>query len=94
MGTKYNPKRDRHFDAVSEAGKSLGVTMRSPEILFRRASHDDLDQYTPEMLALTAAHALKELGRDENHRPIVSVESVDGIAPNGCLLYTSPSPRD
>jgi glutamate dehydrogenase len=83
MGAKYNPKRDRHFEVVSEAGKALGLTMLSPEILFRRASHDDLDQYTPEMLALTAAHALKEVRRSENHRPIISVESVDGITPNG-----------
>ncbi|MEK1929141.1 MAG: NAD-glutamate dehydrogenase, partial [Pararhizobium sp.] len=80
MGAKYNPKRDRHFEVVGEAGKALGLTMLSPEILFRRASHDDLDQYTPEMLALTAAHALKEVSRSESDRPIITVESV---TPNG-----------
>ncbi|OBZ93624.1 NAD-glutamate dehydrogenase [Pararhizobium polonicum] len=82
MGAKYNPKKDRHFEAVSEAAKELGLKMLSPEILFRRASHDDLDAYTPAMLALTAAHALKEISHSESDRPVISVESVDGIAPN------------
>jgi glutamate dehydrogenase len=82
MGTKYNPKKDRHFEAVSEAGKLLGVKMLAPEILFRRASHDDLDAYTPTMLALTAAHALTAINRKESDRPVISVETVDGIAPN------------
>ena len=34
MGTKYNPKKDRHFEAVSDAGKTLGLKMLAPEILF------------------------------------------------------------
>ena len=25
MGTKYNPKKDRQIEAVSEAGKALGL---------------------------------------------------------------------
>ncbi len=82
MGTKYNPKKDRHFEAVGEAGKALELKILSPELLFRRASHDDLDEYTPDMLALTAAHALKEVGRVESARPVISVETVDGITPN------------
>ena len=83
MGTKYNPKKDRHFEAVSDAGKTLGLKMLAPEILFRRASHDDLDAYTPDMLALTAAHALAAINRTESERPVISVETVEGIAPGG-----------
>ncbi|WP_438751203.1 NAD-glutamate dehydrogenase [Pararhizobium sp. O133] len=83
MGTKYNPKKDRHFGVVGEAGKALGLKMLSPEILFRRASHDDLDAYTPDMLALTAAHALKDVSRGETGGPVVSVETVNGVTPNG-----------
>ncbi len=83
VGAKYNPKKDRHFEAVSEAGKALGVKILAPEILFRRASHDDLDAYTPDMLALTAAHALTAINRKESDRPVISVETVAGIAPNG-----------
>ena len=68
MGAKYNPKRDRHIEARARPRKALGLTMLSPEILFRRASHDDLDRYTPEMLALTAAHALRDF-EPERKRP-------------------------
>ena len=83
MGAKYNPKRDRHVDMVEAAAKALGLAILSPDALFRRASPDDLNNYTPDMLALTAAHALKETSRPETDRPTVTVETVDGITPGG-----------
>ncbi len=57
MGVKHNPKRDRHIDAARAAGSRFGAETLPPEVLFGGASNDDLDRYTPEMLALTAAHA-------------------------------------
>jgi len=83
MGTKQNPKRDKHFEAVKAAAKSSGQEIVAPEILFRRASSDDLDSYTPEMLALTAAHAQRALLLRRDDRPVISVETIEGIAPAG-----------
>ncbi|WP_275786690.1 NAD-glutamate dehydrogenase [Pararhizobium gei] len=83
MGTKYNPKRDRHFDTVNDAGKALGLDMLSPELLFKRASHDDLDHYTPDMLARTAAYALTAVNRKESQHLSVVVETIEGVEPSG-----------
>lgn len=83
MGAKYNPKRDKHFEAVKAAAKTLGKEILAPEILFRRASSDDIDVYTPEMLALTAAHAHRALSLRGDGQPAITVETVEGIAPGG-----------
>ncbi|MEY9831894.1 hypothetical protein ABIA25_003709 [Sinorhizobium fredii] len=55
MGVKHNPKRDRHIDAARAAVTKIGTETLPPEILFGGASNDDLDLYSPDMLALTAA---------------------------------------
>ncbi|MDK1375988.1 MULTISPECIES: NAD-glutamate dehydrogenase [unclassified Sinorhizobium] len=83
MGVKYNPKRDRHIDAAKAAASKIGAEALAPEILFGGASNDDLDLYTADMLALTAAHARKELARWDGGKPQVSVETVPGVAPGG-----------
>ncbi|THK38750.1 NAD-glutamate dehydrogenase [Ensifer sp. MPMI2T] len=83
MGVKYNPKRDRHIDAAKAAAEKIGAEALAPEILFGGASNDDLDLYTADMLALTAAHARKELARWDGGKPQVSVETVPGVAPGG-----------
>ncbi|MBB4186706.1 glutamate dehydrogenase [Sinorhizobium terangae] len=83
MGVKYNPKRDRHIDAAKAAAEKIGADALAPEILFGGASNDDLDLYTADMLALTAAHARKELARWDGGKPQVSVEAVPGVAPGG-----------
>ncbi|MDK1491055.1 NAD-glutamate dehydrogenase [Sinorhizobium sp. 7-81] len=83
MGVKYNPKRDRHIDAAKAAAEKIGAEALAPEILFGGASNDDLDLYTADMLALTAAHARNELARWDGGKPQVSVETVPGVAPGG-----------
>jgi len=83
MGVKYNPKRDRHIDAARAAVSKIGVDTLPPEILFGGASNDDLDLYSPDMLALTAAYARAELARWDGGKPQVSVETVPGVAPGG-----------
>ncbi|MEY9771325.1 glutamate dehydrogenase [Sinorhizobium fredii] len=83
MGVKHNPKRDRHIDAARAAVTKIGTETLPPEILFGGASNDDLDLYSPDMLALTAAHARQELARWDGGKPQVSVETVPGIAPGG-----------
>ncbi|TCN31790.1 NAD-glutamate dehydrogenase [Sinorhizobium americanum] len=83
MGVKHNPKRDRHIDAARAAVTKIGADTLPPEILFSGASNDDLDLYSPDMLALTAAHARKELARWDGGKPQVSVETVPGVAPGG-----------
>lgn len=86
MATKYNAKKDRHFEAVVAAATALDLTILPPEILFRRASHDDLEAYTPDMLALTAAHAERELRHQASDTPIVKVVDIEGLEPGGLAV--------
>ena len=54
MGAANNPKRERQIEEAQNVAKSLDGNVLSPDILFGRASQDDLAAYTPEMLALSA----------------------------------------
>ena len=62
MATSMSGKRDKRIDSARKIAAEGGATL-DPEILFKRASKDDLERYTPEMLALTAAHAQREIAR-------------------------------
>ena len=54
MPTSMSGKRDKRIDSARKIAAAGGATL-DPEILLKRASKDDLEQYSPEMLALTAA---------------------------------------
>lgn len=61
MAPKTNPKREKQIEAARKIAAATGKAHLDPEILFGRASNDDMELYSPEMLALAAAHAAKEL---------------------------------
>ncbi|MCF3642390.1 NAD-glutamate dehydrogenase [Rhizobium sp. TRM95111] len=83
MGARSNVRRDRHIEAATAAAKAGNRTVIDPKILFGRASNDDLDLYTPEMLALTAAHAQQEIAAWDGEAPRVTVTDIAGLAPGG-----------
>ncbi|WP_075291862.1 NAD-glutamate dehydrogenase [Pararhizobium arenae] len=83
MGAATNPKRERQIEGAHHAAKSLGGTFLSPDILFGRASRDDIEAYTPEMLALAARHAQHEIDNRLTDKPRITIETVEGIAPAG-----------
>ena len=86
MAPKTNPKREKQIEAARKIAAATGETHLDPEILFGRASNDDMERYSPEMLALAAAHAAKELAAWSGTSPRVSIEQVANIEPDGVAV--------
>ncbi len=83
MVARQNPKREQQIDDARKiAAKGTGPHL-DPEILFGRASNDDLEIYTPDMLALSAKHAAERLQAWTRIRADITVEPVPGIEPDG-----------
>ncbi|MDE1991305.1 MAG: NAD-glutamate dehydrogenase, partial [Rhizobiaceae bacterium] len=83
MSPKTNPKREKQLEAARKIAAATGDAHIDPEILFGRASNDDMERYTPEMLAFSAIHAATELAAWSGASPRVNVEPVAGIDPEG-----------
>ncbi|MDO9416776.1 NAD-glutamate dehydrogenase [Pararhizobium sp.] len=83
MGAKYNPKRDKQIEAATDAAAKLGKDFIAPDIMFGRASNDDLNSYSAEMLALTAAHAKAKIDAWNGKGPGISIETIDDIRVSG-----------
>ncbi|MGN7295300.1 NAD-glutamate dehydrogenase [Rhizobium sp. SAFR-030] len=83
MAAKRNPKREKQIELAQAAlAGDQGATL-DPQILFGRASNDDLAAYTPEMLAASTRHASGELEAWTGETARISVAAVDCVAPNG-----------
>ncbi len=83
MAARNNPKREKQLESASKIAAAIGESHIDPEILFGRASNDDLEAYTPEMLALSAVHCARELAAWNRKTPRISIETVADVAPNG-----------
>ncbi|WP_412064327.1 NAD-glutamate dehydrogenase [Rhizobium sp. SYY.PMSO] len=86
MAPKTNPKREKQIEAARKIAAATGEAYLEPEILFGRASNDDMELYTPEMLALAAVHAGRELAAWSGTSPRVSIEQVANIEPDGVAV--------
>ena len=85
MPTSTSGKRDKRIDSARKIAAAGGDTL-DPEILFRDASQDDLEHYSPEMIALTAAHAQAEIARWDGGKPRVSIQALPGVEPAGARV--------
>ncbi|MGO8147939.1 hypothetical protein AB9F42_34605, partial [Rhizobium leguminosarum] len=47
MAARNNPKREKQIESARKIAKATGEAHLDPEILFVRASNDDLELYTP-----------------------------------------------
>ncbi|MFD1330147.1 NAD-glutamate dehydrogenase [Mycoplana ramosa] len=83
MSTRSNTRREKQIDAVATAAAKRGEKFIDPWILFGRASNDDLDLYSADMLAATAAHAHAEIFAWDGCEPRVTVTNVAAAAPQG-----------
>lgn len=81
MGYRNNPKRDKQLEKAKKLAEATGKPFLDPNTLFSRASTDDIEYYSPEMLALAASHTLSELSQWKADRPYIGIAQVDGIAP-------------
>lgn len=76
-------KREKHIEAAKAAAAALGAKTLNPDILFGRASKDDLDHYTGAMLAVASAHAMGELEAWDGTAPRVTVTTLPDVKPQG-----------
>ncbi len=83
MGARTNPKRERQIESARRIAPQAGATHLDPGILFSRASSDDLQHYTPEMLALSAAHAARELAAWDGRAARITISTIPGVEPEG-----------
>ena len=77
MGARSNVKRDRFIEAAVASAKALDREVLDPGVLFGRASNDDLEHYSPAMLAEVAAHAQAEIAAWNGSDPRVSVTTIE-----------------
>jgi NAD-specific glutamate dehydrogenase len=83
VAARQNPKREKQLEKARQLLAGNEGPSLDPVILFGRASEDDLENYPPEMLALAARHAGKRLQAWSRINPDVTVETVEGVEPNG-----------
>lgn len=83
MDSKRNPKKDKQIDAARRIAAKSAL---DPRLLFSRASQDDLANYTPEMLALSAEQARKALAGWEHNKARVLIEAIEGVEPAGIAV--------
>ncbi|MBL0372283.1 NAD-glutamate dehydrogenase [Rhizobium sp. KVB221] len=86
MAERLDAKREKQFDIAAKVAAATGGLYLDPEILFKRASDDDLKQYTPEMLAYAAVHSAGELARWNGKVPRVSIEPIANVEPGGVAV--------
>ncbi|WP_117194590.1 NAD-glutamate dehydrogenase [Rhizobium terrae] len=83
MAARQNPKREKQIENARKIAAEGKGPHLDPLILFGRASNDDLENYTPAMLALSARHAGERLQAWTRIKADVTVEPVAGVEPDG-----------
>src|SRR5690606_2889506 len=78
---RQNPKRDRRIEKARELAAGRGAHYIDPSVLFGRASNDDLEQYSPEMLAACAVYVSECLRDWTRVRAAITIQPVDGVTP-------------
>ncbi|MBP2563035.1 glutamate dehydrogenase [Neorhizobium galegae] len=86
MAVRQNPKREKQIESARKIVTASKGPHLDPLILFGRASTDDLESYTPEMLALSANHAAARLMAWPRVRADITVEPVAGVEPDGIAV--------
>ena len=76
MAGRADSKRQLQFDLARDIAEAIGKPFLAPQILFNRATDDDLKRYTPEMLAYSAMHSATELAKWIGKTPRVNIEPV------------------
>ncbi|AJY48412.1 NAD-glutamate dehydrogenase [Martelella endophytica] len=69
--------------AAEEKAEQAGKPFISPFFMFDRASPEDLDRYSAEMLAAASAHAAAEIAAYDGGDARVTIGPVEGVAPAG-----------
>ncbi len=81
MGYRNNPKRDKQLEKSRKLAEASGKPFIDPMIVYGRASADDIQYYSPEMLSIASQHTAEELLRWKKDAPYIGVCQVDGVSP-------------
>ncbi|QLF68839.1 NAD-glutamate dehydrogenase [Peteryoungia desertarenae] len=80
-GTRKS-KREQQVEEARRIGSALKSSVIDAGIIFGRASNDDLERYTPEMLAHATLRATEDLQESGQPFPRVRVETIAGVTPD------------
>ncbi|RWX74552.1 NAD-glutamate dehydrogenase [Neorhizobium lilium] len=83
MAARQHPKREKQIDKARKLAAGLDGPPLDPFILFGWASGDDLENYTPDMLARAARHAGGRLKAWTRIRADITIDTVTGVEPQG-----------
>lgn len=83
MATARKTKREQQFLAAQKIAAAIEAPFIDPAILYGRASNDDLDHYTPEMLALSAVRAAADLAAWDGKMASIRIDTVTDVEPAG-----------
>ncbi|MBO3758247.1 NAD-glutamate dehydrogenase [Ciceribacter sp. L1K22] len=83
MPNARKTKREQRFDSARMIAEAIGEPFVAPSTLFARASADDLENYTPEMLAFSAVRAAADLAAWDGTKPSVIAAPLSGVEPAG-----------
>ncbi|PTM96187.1 NAD-glutamate dehydrogenase [Mycoplana dimorpha] len=86
MATRSNTRREKQIEAATSVATKTGEQFIDPALLFGRASSDDLDLYSAEMLAATATHAYAEISAWDGCEPRVTVADLAAVTPQGAPI--------
>ncbi len=81
MGYRNNPKRDKQLEKSRKLAEASGKPFIDPSAIFGRASADDIQYYSPEMLASAAQHVAQELSHWKKDAPYIGLAQVEGVHP-------------
>ncbi|NSL20346.1 NAD-glutamate dehydrogenase [Agrobacterium tumefaciens] len=81
MGYRNNPKREKQIEKARQQAIAENAPFLDPGILYGRASADDIEYYSAEMLAASAAHSFEALSRWTGDAPHISIAQVEGVTP-------------
>ena len=76
-------RREQQFDSARLIAEANGEAFVDPGILFGRASNDDLEIYTPEMLAFSSVRAAADLAAWDGSAPRIVIETIEDVTPTG-----------
>ncbi|MBD8556735.1 NAD-glutamate dehydrogenase [Rhizobium sp. CFBP 8762] len=95
MDVQNNPKRHEKLERAEVAARALARPFVAPELLLGRASADDLDDYSVDMLGWTAAHARAEIDAWDRHEARITFSPLgDEDETNGGIQVLAVTTRN
>lgn len=86
MVASKKSRREQQFESARQIAAAAGEAFVDPGILFGRASNDDLDLYTPDMLAVSAIRAAADLAAWDGEAPRIAIETSTKVTLDGAAV--------